>query len=201
VSEPHSIKHWVQSLESGDRDAADALWRCCFEPLVRLARKQLHGAPRAVSDEEDAAMDAVESFCRCAARGGYPKLESRDDLSKLLAVITGRKACDQARRERRRRGGGRIRLHRLVDEANSGRNADRFAFRGPAPDEAALSADECDRLFDRLRDDTLRIVARLRMEGYTNEEVASRLGCGVRTVARKLEVIRRAWQDEFDVEP
>jgi hypothetical protein len=34
------------------------------------------------------------------------------------------------------------------------------------------------------------------MEGYTNEEIAARLGCGLRTVARKLEIIRTAWQDE-----
>ena len=34
------------------------------------------------------------------------------------------------------------------------------------------------------------------MEGYTNEEVAGRLGCSLRTVARKRELIRRTWTDE-----
>jgi hypothetical protein len=31
------------------------------------------------------------------------------------------------------------------------------------------------------------------MEGSTNEEVADRLGCSLRTVARKVELIRRSW--------
>jgi DNA-directed RNA polymerase specialized sigma24 family protein len=34
------------------------------------------------------------------------------------------------------------------------------------------------------------------MEGYSNEEVASRLGCSLGTVARKLEIIRRTWLGE-----
>ena len=57
-------------------------------------------------------------------------------------------------------------------------------------------ADECRQLLGRLRDDSLRVVANLRLEGYTNEEVAERLGCSLRSVARKLELIRRTWLGE-----
>jgi DNA-binding CsgD family transcriptional regulator len=32
------------------------------------------------------------------------------------------------------------------------------------------------------------------MEGYTNEEIAARLDCGVRTVERKLKLIRVLWE-------
>jgi DNA-binding CsgD family transcriptional regulator len=31
------------------------------------------------------------------------------------------------------------------------------------------------------------------MEGYTNDEIAERLGCARRTVARRLELIRKIW--------
>jgi transcriptional antiterminator len=34
------------------------------------------------------------------------------------------------------------------------------------------------------------------MEGYTVDEMAERLGCSPRTVARKLAVIRDLWNDE-----
>jgi DNA-directed RNA polymerase specialized sigma24 family protein len=56
--------------------------------------------------------------------------------------------------------------------------------------------DECQRLMDELRDDSLRRVALLRMEGYTNEEIARELRCSRRTVARKVELIRRTWLGE-----
>jgi DNA-directed RNA polymerase specialized sigma24 family protein len=46
------------------------------------------------------------------------------------------------------------------------------------------------RLFDDLRQ-----VARLRLEEYTNGEIAGRLGCSERTVERKLVLIRGFWEE------
>ena len=61
----------------------------------------------------------------------------------------------------------------------------------PTPEFAAMVAEECRLRLDGLRDETLRRVALLRMEGYGNEEIAARLGLGLRSVERKLEVIRK----------
>jgi hypothetical protein len=53
--------------------------------------------------------------------------------------------------------------------------------------------EECDLLLHRLGDATLRSVALWKMEGFTNEEIATKLGCAGRTVERKLKVIRDLW--------
>jgi DNA-directed RNA polymerase specialized sigma24 family protein len=151
-----------------------------------------------MADEEDAALNAFDSFVRGAARGRYPRLDDRDDLWRLLVVITERKVLDQTQHERRRkRGGGKVVGLPGHDGANHPAG-ERACLAGsmPTPEFAALVADECRNLLGQLRDDSLRHVARLRMEGYTNEEVASRLGCSLRTVARKLEIIRRTWLGE-----
>jgi hypothetical protein len=34
------------------------------------------------------------------------------------------------------------------------------------------------------------------MEGYSNEEIAGRMGVGLRSVVRKLDLIRRTWLGE-----
>jgi len=47
-----------------------------------------------------------------------------------------------------------------------------------------------------LGDDTLRAVARWKMEGHTNAEIAAKLGCVPQTVERKLRMIRRLWAKE-----
>jgi len=57
-----------------------------------------------------------------------------------------------------------------------------------------MVADECRHPLGSLRDDTLRRVALLRMQGYTNQEVADRLVCSARSVARESELIRLTWQ-------
>jgi DNA-directed RNA polymerase specialized sigma24 family protein len=193
-----SVTGWIESLKTGNTEAADRLWQRYFDDLVRLARGRLRGRSRAAADEEDAALNAFDSFCRGAACGRYPRLDDRNDLWRLLVVITERKAIDQAKREhRRKRGGGRIvgtfdlALGDRYDGATPSVADDR-----PTPEFAALVADECRRLLGRLRDDSLRAVAQLRMEGHTDKEIARRLGCSLRSVARKVELIRRTWLDE-----
>jgi DNA-directed RNA polymerase specialized sigma24 family protein len=194
----NSVTDWIESVKSGDAEAAQKLWRRYFESLVRLARDRLRGAPRAVADEEDAALNAFDSFVRGAARGRYPQLDDREDLWRLLVVITERKALDQTRSERRqKRGGGKVVGMPRPDAAESRvRDLARFEEATPTPEFAAMIVDECRSLMDRLRDDSLRTVARLRMEGYTNEEVAVQLRCSLRTVARKLDLIRVTWLSE-----
>jgi DNA-directed RNA polymerase specialized sigma24 family protein len=196
--EARSVTRWINSLKAGDADAAQKIWQRYFESLVRLARKRLRGAPRSMADEEDAALSAFDSFCRGAAGSRFPLLDDRDDLWRLLVVITERKALDQARRQtRQRRGGSKIRgMPGPPDGDLDGRSEACALSPDPTPEFAALVADECRDLFARLRDDSLRAVARLRMEGYTNLEVSEQLGCSLRTVARKVELIRWTWSGE-----
>jgi DNA-directed RNA polymerase specialized sigma24 family protein len=193
-----SVTVWIASLKTGDADAAQKLWQRYFETLVRLARDRLRGAPRTMADEEDAALSAFDSFVRGAARGRYPRLDDRDDLWRLLVVITERKAINQLHRERRqKRGGGKIRSITVAfDTASLQGEPVCFAGAEPTPEFAAQVADECRLLLGMLRDDSLRVVARLRMEGYSNKEVADQLGCSLRTIARKVELIRRSWLTE-----
>src|SRR5260370_6120356 len=81
-----SVTRWIGDLKSGGESAAQQLWERYFERLVRLARKKLQKArrPRAVEDEEDAALSAFDSFCRGVDRGRFPRLADRDDLWRLL---------------------------------------------------------------------------------------------------------------------
>ncbi len=50
-------------------------------------------------------------------------------------------------------------------------------------------------LLGALSDDTLRRVATWKLEGYSNEEIAEKLGCSLRSVERKLALIRQQWID------
>ena len=193
-----SVTVWIDDLKAGDPDAAQRLWDRYFMTLVRLARARLRAAHRGAEDEEDVALSAFDSFCAAAAAGRFPRLDDRDDLWKVLVTITRRKAADQVERQRRqKRGGGRV-----VDEGALARGEaegapfDRIAGPEPSPEFAAMVADECRRRLEALPDETLRRVALLRMEGYTNNEVAERLGCGLRSVVRKLDLIRKTWLAE-----
>jgi DNA-directed RNA polymerase specialized sigma24 family protein len=63
-------------------------------------------------------------------------------------------------------------------------------------DEAALFDQ---RFLGALDDDARRRAALSRMEGFTNDEVADRLGCARRTIARRLDLIRKTWMSVVEV--
>jgi DNA-directed RNA polymerase specialized sigma24 family protein len=199
-----SITGCIDDLGTERRAAAvQQLWERYFNPLVRLARKKLRArAGGAAEDEEDAALSAFDSFCRGAADGRYPELTDRDELWRLLVVITIRKAFDQIERQRAiKRGGGR-----LVDEAGladgdgpeSGAGLEGFVGRESSHELAAMAAEEYQRLWSRLKNDSLRQILDLRLDRYSREEIAARMGLTTKTVDRKLDVIRKFWLDGED---
>jgi DNA-directed RNA polymerase specialized sigma24 family protein len=197
-----SVTGWIEALRDGNRldEATRQLWQRYFARLVALARARLRSARGGPADEEDVALSAFESLCRGVTAGRFAGLDSRDGLWRLLVTMTARKATNQRLRERSlKRGGGRVVGEAALDATNVDGPAglDDFVGREPTPEFAALMADECRRLFNCLRDDTIRQVALFKMEGYENEEIAERLDCGVRTVERKLEVIRKRWSSEL----
>jgi RNA polymerase sigma factor (sigma-70 family) len=187
---PHSISVWIDRLRHSDPGAAPALWERFFSRMVTAARQRLADGPRRAADEEDAALSAFAAFERAVKAGRFPDLNDRDGLWALLLTFTARKAREQLRDERRqRRGGGAVRGDSAL-AAEAGREP---ADGGPPPDEAAAFADELAWLLGELSSDEVRRVALDRLEGYTNDEVAERLGCSRATVERRLRLVRETW--------
>jgi DNA-directed RNA polymerase specialized sigma24 family protein len=190
-----SITFWIRQLKTGDPTAAQKLWEGYFQRMVELARQKLQGMPRRAADEEDVALSAFNSFCQGASQGRFPQLCDRQSLWPLLVAITAHKAVDLMRHERRLKRGG------PAPDAEwptaPAMELDQIIGREPTPEFALQVAEECRRLLDRLGDDGLSSVALWKMEGYTVDEIAARLGCVPRTVERKLRAIRELWEEEM----
>ena len=189
-----SVTHWISALKQGDQAAVSGLWESYFRRLVGLARARLGDVPRRVADEEDVALSAFDSFCRRAQAGQFRSLHDRDDLWQILALITVRKAIDLRNYEgRQSRGRGRIRS--LTELTRDG--LETIGGEEPTPELAAQFVEEFQRLMEQLGDSTLQSVATWKLEGYTNDEIAARLGCVTSTVERKLARIRSKWAREM----
>jgi DNA-directed RNA polymerase specialized sigma24 family protein len=194
-----SVTLWLEHLKAGDPAAAGPLWERYFARLVTLARARLRAAPRAAADEEDVALSAFDSFCRGVEAGRFPRLSDRDDLWRLLLVITARKAAALARWEgRAKRGGGRVVQASAVggEDDSAADVLAGLAGGEPTPVAAAQVSEECDRLLALLGDGELRQLAIWKLEGHTNAEIAGKLGKSVPTVERKLARVRMAWERE-----
>src|SRR5215472_10751548 len=95
----------LRRLRQGEDVAAAALWQRYFHRLAGLARQILRDVPRRVTDEEDIALSAFDSFCRGVEHGRYPDLTDHDSLWRLLVVITRRKAFDLINAQNRLKNG------------------------------------------------------------------------------------------------
>lgn len=100
------------------------------------------------------------------------------------------------------RGSGNVRGHSIVGNVADRElgGFDQFTGRDPSPAFLLMVEERHHELLRRLRDDTLRQVALLRMEGYANEEIAARLTISLRSVERKLRLIREEWLSALDEE-
>lgn len=197
MSSEGSITRWIAKLEIGRVDEAqEQIWRRYFHRLAGLANVKLGETPRRTADEEDVAIAALHSFFGGVARGKYPSLKNRDDLWPLLAKITAHKALDQQRYVlAKKRGGGAVR----GDSALAGAPDKPLTLVDDAlpPDALVAISEECKRLLALLPDEQLRTIARRRLEGYKNAEIAKELGVIPRTVERRLQLIRSLWGKEL----
>lgn len=191
-----SVTAWIQDLKQGDQDAARLVWERYFPRLLNVASRRMGRAARRVADEEDVAVSVFDSLCAGAAAGRFDKLGDRDDLWKLLVAITGMKAVDQIRRQTsKKRGGEGVRGQSLFEGDEGG--AMPFADSAPTPEFLLLMDERQNDLFALLRDDVQRRIAADRLEGYSNEEIAKRQDISLRSVERKLKLIRETWETEL----
>ena len=184
------ITRWITELEQGDHSAARQLWKFLHRRLLRAAKKEVTRCSRPAYDEEDVALSAFDTLCRGIQERRY-ELADRDELWRLAATIAVNKARQKFRNENRLcRGGG---VERVGDDATF---LEALVSPEPPPDLVWMMREECQRLLAMLERQDVRSVAMLKVDGYTNEEVAEHLGCTRRSVQRRLALIRDIWSGE-----
>ncbi len=186
---------WLEQLADGNSEPATRIYEHYFERIANLARRRMSPAYRRVTDEEDVAQSVMQSLFEGISRGRYPELSSRENLWRLLVVMTARKAINVVEKQRAmKRGGGRVRGESILqtpDQIAAG--LDQFQGSDTTPDFLMELAEESNKQLARLPEPIMRQIARLKMEGYTNAEIAEQLNTTTRTIERKLQKIREVW--------
>jgi DNA-directed RNA polymerase specialized sigma24 family protein len=193
------ITRWIAGLNAGDAQAAEGLWKAYFDNLTLFARRRFQQGHGRTADEEDVALSAMHSFYRGVKAGRYQQLKGRDELWRLLVTIVLHKISRQRRKQTAlKRGGGHVRGESAfapIDGSDAPRGLEQMLASGPTPDLAAMLVENSERLLASLEEEPLQQVARDKLEGYTNQEIATRLGCTVRSIERKLNRIRTCWME------
>jgi RNA polymerase sigma factor (sigma-70 family) len=155
--------------------------------------------PKRTADEDDVAQNVFVSLFRGVEAGRFPRLADRSDLWQILLMLTHQKVVELIRHETRdKRGGGSVRGESVFTKHdNAEKGFDLVSGAEPGPEFEAVLKEEYDRLLALLSSQVLRQVALFRFEGYSNQEIAERLGMTTRSVERKLQQIRKEWAKEL----
>ena len=188
-----SVTRWLAGVKLGDEAAAARIVERYSHELLALANQRLPRSRRRSFDADDVVQSAFASMFRRAKEGAFAELQDRDNLWRLLVTMVRRKTFNAVRGETaQRRGGGRVAgesgfdANSLVDPAQD----------QPTPELAAVMHESLAILLERLSDEELQQIALLKLEQYTDDEVAQRIGRSRATVERRLRLIRSVWASE-----
>lgn len=187
------IETLLVRLREGDEDAAVQLWHRFFQQLMAQCRLRIRPMNTSVRDEEDIVLSAMKSFCLGLQRGRFPELKSEESLWRLLMTIVLRKIADNYQYQNRsKRDQSRTQsLSSSSDELEF--SVLELSSRDQGPAIAAECSEQFRLLLDSLEHEDLRCVAIMKMEGFTNNEIATHIGVSLTSIERKLRTIRAIW--------
>jgi RNA polymerase sigma-70 factor (ECF subfamily) len=172
---------WRANDEAAARELVDQF----LDRLVALARKRLSQRLASRVDPEDVVQSVFRTFFSGAKKGKW-HIKDQNDLCKLLMRICVNKVLKQVEHHMAEKRDPRL-------EAEQGsRTTERLQqllAHGPTPEAEVLFLDQLDALLRKLGPDDRRVVE-MRMQGYSNEEIAAQLGTHDRKIRRIVERIR-----------
>lgn len=175
----------IAGLLIGNEDSYRVFWECYGKRLDGVARKYM---PRGLARRMEPA-DVVQSVCKSffrRATGGEIQLTDADSLWGLLCAIT----LNKMRMKQRFHMAKKRALSREQDVSGQDeRSAPVAVAKGESPDETVMFEDQFDELMTKLEKSERRIL-RMKMDGYTNTEIAAKLDCSERTVRRVMVRMR-----------
>lgn len=193
---------WIKRLQHGESAAAQMLWEHFFTRLLVVAKQKMGENSRRVYDEEDAAQSAFHSLCKGIKAGRFPDLDDRNGLWRLLVTITYRKIRRRQVYDRsQKRNIDRQVLPPQIPDGSTSFSPDHVANLEaiePAPDFVVQAKENLEQLISQLDNDVLCQICCLKLEGFRDGEIAEKLNCSRRTVQRKIEVIKKIWQNLKD---
>ncbi len=191
-----SVTECIYRAQQGESLAQHQLWERYLQRLLGIARNRLRGVADAVIDADDVVIKAFHEFLAGVERGQFSKLENRQDLWQILIMLIGRKTIDEKRRANTSKRGAHLRAMEVVEFGHESLIQE-FASSDPSPAQAVELSEQFELRLTQLGDEKLRRIALCKMSGFGNQEIARQLGCSLRSIERKLALIRGKWLSEL----
>lgn len=193
------MTRWISAMRMGDPDAIRKLVERYFGRLRKLSEARIRRGKPIYEDGEDIAIQVLTSVCRKVEKGHFPDLQNRNDLWYLMIFITHRMVIDRWRSSKNL--SHHVPFTGTLEDAleTIDHDLDSFLSEDSESDFQILEIVDCwQGMIRQLKDPIAKEVAKLKLEGLSNREIADRLGIVPRTVERKSEIIEQRWSALYE---
>lgn len=199
-NEPLNESDWDQlvlGLRAGTPEACAKFWKHYGSELMRLADRHISERLKRRVGADDLVQSACRTFFRRLSDGQF-ELPDADALWRLMVAITVTKARRAARNHGRAKRDMNAEV-RIDDAAGYEGKMDQAGLvdASDSPIDVAEFHDQMERLFECLSDQECQVV-NLKLQQFTNREIAERMACSERTVRRLTQQVRERWNALFD---
>lgn len=192
---------WLARWKEGDDEAFQKIWEVLYPKLVSYAENRMLNMRKRTFDGEDIALSAMHSFYLAKQRNAFPNLNTSDDLFKILYVIVQRKISAQRRNDtadRRNRGHERGESVFLDAAGEQHGGLSEASLQEVTHEEVIEYHEELEKRLEGIDEPLAKEMLALRLEGYENEEIATKMNLSLRTIERKFQLIRKNWLNDLE---
>jgi DNA-directed RNA polymerase specialized sigma24 family protein len=192
-----SVTGWIASMREGDQDALEAFSKRYFSKIRDLAKSRL-----SKPDSEEVANDVLVALTQSIAEGKYPDLCDRSSLWFLILKITQCRIIANSRRghAKKRIPAESIEVKPALEPIKMESLTDYEVeldqvIASKSSEVAWIEISDCwEELLKCLPDDDCRKIAQLKLQSYTNREIAIKLEYTPSKVDRKVRIIQEEWK-------
>lgn len=195
-SDQGSVTGWITSMREGHQEALEAFSKRYFSKIRDLAKSKL-----SKPDSEEVANDVLVALTQSIAGGKYPDLCDRNSLWFLILKITQRRVIALTRREKaqKRIPSESMEVNRFQESVNVESLTDYEmeldqVIALNSTEAAWIEISDCwEELLRSLPDDVCRKIAQLKLQAYSNREIAMMMEFTPSKVDRKVRLIQEEW--------
>jgi RNA polymerase sigma-70 factor (ECF subfamily) len=191
MSEQPQERDLVDLWRAGDEQAARQLFDNYVDRLVALARRRISQRLASRLDPEDIVQSVFRTFFGRLKKGQFSFAE-QDDLCKLLVRITVHKSLQQVAFHKAAK---RDPNHETCQGEQSQERLMELLDREPSPEDAVAFIDQLQQFLAKLRPQERQILE-MRLQGFSNDEIAKELSIYDRKIRRVIERIRALAEHE-----
>lgn len=181
----------IERCRSGDQDAARELFDAYVARLVPLARRRISQRLASRVDPEDIVQSVFRTFFARLKDDKF-EINDQDDLFRLLMRITVHKTLRQIAHHKAAKRDPSL---ELAQSDSAQEQLLQLLTTEPTPEATVTFLDQLEHFMGQLQA-TDREILTLRLQGFSTEEIAQKLGSYDRKIRRVLERIRDVAEHE-----